>query len=117
MSQFERMGVLEDKEGMKANPDDYDVGLVIAHDAPSGARGLDLERASLKLRYWVILTNKRDVFPKLKLEKKLGVFKSSSTRTFSASKRGRSFVILYVIMNNHLRSFGKYFVFLLLLFA
>ena len=65
------------------------VGLVVTHDGAGGCGGglryTDAERNQLKLRYYVLLTSKKDVFPNPTLEKKLGVFKAANSITFPAS--------------------------------
>ena len=57
--------------------DDYDVTLLVAHDPPSP--GDDLLRLTLK--YYVILSSKREYYPRLLVEKKPGKFRTVSTAT------------------------------------
>ncbi len=74
----------------RADPEDYDVTLIIRHEMPGGSSGAALvDTQSLCLRYWVILTNRKEMFPKDKLEQKIGVLKKQTSRMYSASKSYR----------------------------
>ena len=73
----------DEYESLKLRPLDYDVGLVVTHEG--GSRGMDSDRHQLRLKYYVLLTSKKDLFPKHTLEKKLGVFKAASANSFPAS--------------------------------
>ena len=74
----------DDAQTLKARPEDYDVGLVIMHDT-TGSRATDTDRTMLRLKYYILLTSKKDLFPKHTMEKRLGIFKSSSAKQFPAS--------------------------------
>ncbi len=79
-------GSPEDMELLESSLLDYDVGLVITHDTVPGAgRSNEAERTTLRLKYYVVLTSRKDVFPKHFLEKKLGV-KISALTQYPASK-------------------------------
>ena len=69
---------------LEALPSNYDVGLIITHDTSSGHHNLDADRTTLRLKYYVILTSKKELFPKHILEKKHGV-KISAITQYSAS--------------------------------
>ena len=77
-------GIPEDDATMlKAKPKDYDVGLVITHDVG----GLtDTDRPVLRLKYYILLTSRKELFPKQTLEKRLGMLKSNAARQFPAGK-------------------------------
>ena len=85
--QIERRAFQEKKDDAEATGNktqDYDIGLIISHDAPApGSKIADV--MSLKLDYWLILTNKYTPFPKAQLEKKLGLGTFKSSRTYPAS--------------------------------
>ena len=85
MTRLECEAIVEDAETLKIKPEDYEVGLVITHDAPSGSRPTEAERTTLRLKYYIILTSKKDLYPKPTLERKLGVFKSATVKTYPAS--------------------------------
>ena len=68
-------------EGGRVQMDSYDIGLVIAHDWQMG-----VAETTLALRYWVVLTQRDESFPKLKLEKKLGIHNSGLTKVYPASE-------------------------------
>ena len=57
--------------------DDYDVTLLVAHDPP--APGDD--PLKLTLKYYVVLSSKREYYPRLLVEKKPGKFRTVSTAT------------------------------------
>lgn len=68
-------GTPKDEDPTKTKNDDYNVGLVIIQETLP-----DAERNSLHLRFFIVLTSRRELFPKMTLEKKLGEFKSSGTK-------------------------------------
>ncbi len=86
VTQFDCQGNVVEMESLKMRPEDYDVGLVITHDAPQGPRLSDIERTTLKLKYYILLTSKKELFPKHTLEKKLGVFKCANIKHYPASR-------------------------------
>ncbi|ELT88148.1 hypothetical protein CAPTEDRAFT_222074 [Capitella teleta] len=76
--QFEPRKLHKKTDGSDASESetlDHDIGLIICHDSQSKASSAN----SLRLRFWLILTNRFDRFPKDQLEKRLGMFKSSHT--------------------------------------
>ena len=73
-------------------PSDYNVGLIITNDTVPGQHNLDADRTTLRLKYYVILTSKKDLFPKHFLEKKLGVTISAIAR-YSASMYSFNFIV------------------------
>ncbi|XP_077980912.1 KICSTOR complex protein SZT2-like isoform X2 [Glandiceps talaboti] len=98
VTQTPRAGTFEDTDGFK-HFDDFEVGIIISHDRdnrppekhPKSERellsrvtGLKGERSEainrkllLKLKYYVILTSRKDLFPKLTLTKRLGKLRST----------------------------------------
>lgn len=94
------------EEAAAAAPADYEVGLVITQDPapPHATRGgatLDAvaaaaagvvpeQRHALRLKYYVVLTSKKDLFPKHFLEKKIGV-KFTTVAQYSAGTYLHSF--------------------------
>ncbi|CAH1774976.1 unnamed protein product [Owenia fusiformis] len=73
----------EESDVTKPKLVDHNVGLVISHNAPGFIQQTEAERNTLKLQYFIILTSRREHFPKLTLEKKLGIFKNP-LKTFYA---------------------------------
>ncbi|XP_070564104.1 KICSTOR complex protein SZT2-like isoform X4 [Ptychodera flava] len=96
---FARSGVFEDKDGFK-HYDEFEIGIIIFHDTtnckeletrPKSEKELvakvttssvdksasENKRHLLKLKYYVILTSRKDLFPKLTLTKQLGKLRSS----------------------------------------
>lgn len=55
--------------------DDYDVTMLVAHDPVAE------DPMALSIRYYVILTSKREYYPRLVIEKKPGKFRTVSTVT------------------------------------
>lgn len=55
--------------------DDYDVTLLVAHDQVGD------DPLTLFLKYFVIMSSKRDFYPRLLVEKKPGKFRTVSTAT------------------------------------
>ncbi|XP_064625448.1 KICSTOR complex protein SZT2-like [Lineus longissimus] len=76
-----REGSFEDVEDFKQKKDDYNVSLIIYQN--HGTR-TDGDSCTLALKYNILLTSKRDLFPKLQLEKKLSLYKSPRTKVFPA---------------------------------
>ncbi|XP_071119812.1 KICSTOR complex protein SZT2-like [Haliotis cracherodii] len=70
----------KDVTGMEAS-DEYDVGLVIIHDNPRGLLQPEGELMVLKLKFFVVLTRRKDCFPLRSLDKKIGEFRSAATKT------------------------------------
>jgi len=68
---------LQRDSGDMKQMDDYDVTLLVAHDPP--APGDDPLRLALK--YYVVLSSKREYYPRLIVEKKPGKFRTVSTAT------------------------------------
>lgn len=81
--QFRCDGDLREIEYQRVRPQDYEVGMVLTHHA--GPRLSDLERSSLRLNFFIVLTSKMEMFPRDKLEKKLWAFKTGSLRRYTAS--------------------------------
>ncbi|XP_067679134.1 KICSTOR complex protein SZT2-like [Haliotis asinina] len=69
-----------DVTGMEVS-DEYDVGLVIVHDNPRGLLQPEGELMVLKLKFFVVLTRRKDCFPLRSLDKKIGEFRSAATKT------------------------------------
>jgi hypothetical protein len=55
--------------------DEYDVTLLVTHEPPTVVD----ENFTLVLKYYVILSSKREVYPRLLAEKKSGKFRTVST--------------------------------------
>ncbi|KAJ8305420.1 hypothetical protein KUTeg_015965 [Tegillarca granosa] len=62
------------QKGLKTKGDEHSIGLVIFHDSQSVNFQSEAERNSLKLHYFILLTSRRELFPKDVTEK--GGFKS-----------------------------------------
>lgn len=62
------------QRGLKSKGDEHSIGLVIFHDSQSVNFQSEGERNSLKLHYFILLTSRRELFPKAVTEK--GGFKS-----------------------------------------
>jgi hypothetical protein len=74
----------------KAKVDSYSVGLVIINDSQlAPIPQSEADRYALRLRFFLILTSRRDLFPKNTLEKKLGQFRM----TTASSEAGRFLLI------------------------
>lgn len=65
--------VTREYSDLKLPLDDYDVTLLIAHDL------VNEDPLKLSLKYYVILSSKCDVYPRLVAEKKPGKFLTVST--------------------------------------
>ncbi|XP_063220375.1 KICSTOR complex protein SZT2-like isoform X2 [Bacillus rossius redtenbacheri] len=63
--------------------DDFDVTVVVFHETESGDEGRDAsvkdDQNLILLKYYIILTSRRELFPKLEVEHKLGKFCTVST--------------------------------------
>ena len=59
----------------RLDPQDYCVGLVIAHDRTH--TGLDPETC-LRLRFWMILVNEKQLYPESKQEGRMSQIKTSA---------------------------------------
>ena len=81
---------------LSAKPDDFEVGLVVIHDRIGGQIG-STDQTTLKLRFYVILTSKKDLFPEKNPEHKKRVL---IVRKYSASKFNSCLLLL-------LRSLGE----------
>ncbi|TVK90578.1 KICSTOR complex protein SZT2 [Bagarius yarrelli] len=57
-------GTYKDLEGLRHH-DDFDVSLLVCHDAAPFEEQSDGERHLLRLRYYVIMTSQRELFPRL----------------------------------------------------
>ncbi|XP_046713542.1 KICSTOR complex protein SZT2 isoform X6 [Silurus meridionalis] len=57
-------GTYKDLEGLRHH-DDFDVSLLVCHDAPPFEEQSEGERHLLRLRYYVIMTSQRELFPRL----------------------------------------------------
>ena len=57
--------------------DEYDVTLLVTHEPPTVVD----DSYTLVLKYYVILSSKREVYPRLLAEKKSGKFRTVSTVT------------------------------------
>ncbi|XP_076055800.1 KICSTOR complex protein SZT2-like isoform X3 [Oratosquilla oratoria] len=58
--------------------DEYDVTLLVSHDASAAANGPESQSHILHLKFYVILTSRRELFPNSNVEKKMGNFKMVS---------------------------------------
>ncbi len=74
-----------DVSGTEAS-DEYDVGLVIIHDNPKGLLQSEAELMVLKLKFFIVLTRRKDCFPMKSLDKKIGEFRSAVSKTVSFGK-------------------------------
>ena len=63
-------------------PAGYDVGLVITHDS-GGPRVVEGDRPVLRLKYYVLLTSRKELFPKQTLER-LGMVQWTGARQYPA---------------------------------
>lgn len=63
--------------------DDFDVTLIVAHEAGAGAASsTDLAvagQSQLCLKYFIVLTSRRELYPKAEVERKQGKFRTVST--------------------------------------
>ncbi|XP_037802510.1 KICSTOR complex protein SZT2-like isoform X10 [Penaeus monodon] len=59
--------------------DDYDVTLLVSHNATLDAHPSDQQLNVLHLNFYVILTSRREMYPNRILEKKMGKFRTVST--------------------------------------
>ncbi|XP_047479590.1 KICSTOR complex protein SZT2-like isoform X5 [Penaeus chinensis] len=59
--------------------DDYDVTLLVSHNATLDAQSSDQQLNVLHLNFYVILTSRREMYPNRILEKKMGKFRTVST--------------------------------------
>lgn len=67
-----------------AKPEDFEVGLVVVHDRVGNASGNSgAEQMTLKLRFYVILTSKKDLFPEKNNEHRKRVLEA---KQYPASK-------------------------------
>lgn len=72
------------KQSIPANASngDFDVSVVISlNPSPS-----DTDCSILNLRYWIVVTNRQQLFPKQNLEKKLALFNAIQTKVTVSSK-------------------------------
>jgi hypothetical protein len=56
--------------------ENYEVGIVLTAlpgESKVGGAGMEAESKGLNLRFWLVLTNQREVFPQLTLENKYGM--------------------------------------------
>ncbi|XP_028855759.1 KICSTOR complex protein SZT2 isoform X3 [Denticeps clupeoides] len=57
-------GTFKDLEGLRHH-DDFDVSLLVCHNAAPFEEQSEVERHTLRLRYYVIMTSQRELFPRL----------------------------------------------------
>ncbi|XP_013407252.1 KICSTOR complex protein SZT2 isoform X2 [Lingula anatina] len=78
VSHFTRRAALDVQDDTKQKSSDFNIGLVITHDAPVRYSEKD-KQDTISLKYYVILTSKRDLYPILMLEKWLGMTRLTSS--------------------------------------
>ena len=65
---------------------DYQLDLLVCPDPWAVSASQEPDRMSLHLRYWLLLTHQQDVLPNQKVERAMGMSKSSSNTLYPASK-------------------------------
>ncbi|XP_074640655.1 KICSTOR complex protein SZT2-like [Tubulanus polymorphus] len=91
VSQSYHVGCMEEIEGIHQKTEDYDVGLVFTLNTPMFGRLSDLDRSILKLKYFLLLSSKRELFPKLTAEKKTITLQvAPGSKRFPADKEDAS---------------------------
>ena len=78
----------DDEAARNVKFENYDVALIITLNPtpPSATTSIITDPMCLHLKYWLIVTNRKDVFPRLVLERKLGMMSSAQARPFTAGK-------------------------------
>ncbi|XP_049806805.1 KICSTOR complex protein SZT2-like [Schistocerca nitens] len=62
--------------------DDFDITLIVSHNSFLYDQAeKSIEESTLRLKYYIILTSRRELYPKLEIERKLGKFCTVSTAT------------------------------------
>jgi len=64
------MQTTEELVGEHFSVDNYEVGLVVTTCSKAPASDATQQQQQLRLRYWLILTNQRELFPRLSLDSK-----------------------------------------------